>query len=621
MAIRRSARIRRAQESPEVEDFTPQPVATSELPSVAEVEETPSSDLPHVARTPSQNKFANASSQQISANMKTPTTVSAPRPSREEMHPSKAHQSTTKHADTGLLLGFNPVKKDANGNVVRPSITDNTPTKSKPSPATSQFGTPGFEYKFQSQEAALSDEAKLLMDSVRDDVARIKAQMAQKESKQNDEDHKGEQAHGDRKIAMPKGKASRFSDIHMAEFKKMDSIAGHPSSFRATPGRFQPMTKSLKRSKSKAQLDEAESQNSSPSRSPTKTSTLPAPTAATTAKRVKHNNTEEKPSHEDSKKKQSPQKLETPRRPMGARPRPRANVPASLMTPTQASLARKTSTSVKAPKTSLIPSFKDAKTADSPRTPRTDFNPRFKSKLPTLDNLRSILRRRQPLFSRDPAKIASGTHVAAPDFNPNSLFGGAADMSDSAPTPSPKKHVEFTPSVKSRHGLVAASPSPSKAPSQRRSMSGDVAYPTLPTLGPEEDSEVVASTTPTSKGKTIRHVRKSDAPPSCPELPVVAHGIPHGIVNKKRHRDDVDDDDAPGASNENVPPVNERTDDRSAKRFKSNPPTPSPVKKRLTKTPVRPSAGQARTPASKQRSRGVLSMSRLNALAKPKGQV
>ncbi|KAJ5551371.1 hypothetical protein N7535_000678 [Penicillium sp. DV-2018c] len=624
MAIRRSARIRRAQESPEVEDFTPQPVATSELPSVAEVEETPSSDLPHVqtpvARTPSQNKFAHASSQQNSTNMKTPTTVSAPRPPREEMHPSKAHQSTTKHADSGLLLGFNPIKKDANGNVVKPSIIDNTPTKCKPSPATSQFGTPGFEYKFQSQEAALSDEAKLLMDSVRDDVARIKAEMAQNKSKQENEDDKADKAHGDRKIAMPKGKASRFSDIHMAEFKKMDSIAGHPSSFRATPGRFQPVTKSLKRTKSKAQLDESESQNSSPSRSPTKSTALPVPVAATTAKRVKHNNTEEKPSQDGTKELRSPQKLETPRRPVGARPRPRANVPASLMTPTQASLARVTSTSVKAPKTSLIPSFEAAKTTGSPRTPRTDFNPRFKSKLPTLDNLKSILRRRQPLFSRDPAKIASGTHVAAPDFNPNSLFGGAADKSDPAPTPSPKKHVEFTPSVKSRHQPVTASPSPSKTPSRRRSTSGDVVYPTLPTFDPEENSDVAASTTPTSKVKTIRHVRHSDAPSSIPELPVVTHGIPHGIVNKKRHRDEVNDDDAPGASNaENVPPADAQVDERSAKRFKSNPATPSPVKKRLTKTPVRPSAGQARTPVSRQKGRGVLSMSRLNALAKPKG--
>lgn len=559
--------------------------------------------------------------------MKTPTSVTAPRPSREEMHPSKAHQSTTKHADSGLLLGFNPIKKDADGNVVKHSITDNTPTKSKASPAVSQFGTPGFDYKFHSQETELSDQAKLLMESVRDDVARIKAQMAQTKSKQEHEDETAEQTHGDRKIALPKGKANRFSDIHMAEFKKMDSIAGHASSFRATPGRFQPVTKSLKRSKSKAQLDEPESQNSSPSRSATKSSTLFAPTGASNAKRVKHNESEDTSIRRVSQKDQL-QKVETPRRPAGPRPRPRTNVRSSLLTPTHASLARTTSASVKAPRTSLIPSLKfspGAKTIASPRTPRTDFNPRIKSKLPTLGNLRSILRRRQPLFSRDPAKIASGTHVAAPDFNPNSLFGRAADMSDSAPTPSPKKQVEFTPSVKSRHENVLASPSPSKAPSvQRRSMAGDVVYPTLPALTPEKKSAVLTSTTPTSEVKSIRRVRKSDAvgqPAPCPEISVVTHGIAHGITNKKRHRDQVNDDDAPSTDNsENFPPVNAPSDERSTKRFKSNPPTPSPVKKRITKTPVRPSSGQVGTPASRQKSRSVLSMSRLNMLSKPKGQ-
>ena len=64
------------------------------------------------------------------------------------------------------------------------------------------------------------------MESVRGDVARIKAQMVHDKSKQDHEEH------GDRKIAMPKGRAGRFSDVHMAEFKKMDSIAGHASAFR-----------------------------------------------------------------------------------------------------------------------------------------------------------------------------------------------------------------------------------------------------------------------------------------------------------------------------------------------------------------------------------------------------
>lgn len=602
--------------------MTTQPVAASRLHSVAEGEEIDDPELPRI-QTPIA-KTPRASAQRKRASMRTPTSVTAARPSREEMHPSKAQQSTTKHADSGLLLGFNPIKKDANGNIVKHGISDNTPTKSKASPAIDQFGTPGFEYKFQSQETELSEEAKLLMESLRADAARIKAQMVQSNSEQDCEDHKAEKIHGDRKIAMPKGRANRFSDIHMAEFRKMDSIAGHASSFRATPGRFQPVTKSLKRSKSKAQLDEPESQNSSPSRPATKISKLSTPTAATASKRVKHNQIEDKSTSHESK--DQTQKVETPRRPAGPRPRPRTNVRSSIMTPTHASLARTTSTSIKAPRTSMIPSLNlspAAKTMASPRTPRTDFNPRLKSKLPTLGSLRSILRRRQPLFSRDPAKIASGTHIAAPDFNPKSLFGGAGDVSDSAPTPSPKKHVEFTPSVKSRHELAIASPSPSKVSSaQLRSMPGVVVYPTLPALTPEKNSAVSTSTTPTSEFKSIRRVRKSNAgeqPAPYQELPVLTHGIAHGILNKKRHRSEVNDEDAPNtADRENVPPADMQSDERSTKRFKSNPPTPSPVKKRLTKTPVRPS-GQIGTPASKK-SRGVLSMSRLNMLSKPKGQ-
>ena len=58
---------------------------------------------------------------------------------------------------------------------------------------------------------------------------------------------------------------------------------------------------------------------------------------------------------------------------------------------------------------------------------------------------------------------------------------------------------------------------------------------------------------------------------------------------------------------------------------KSIPPTPSPVKSRVIKTPVRSSSIRMGTPTGttaevKQKSRGVLSLSRLNMLAKPKGQ-
>jgi hypothetical protein len=545
------------------------------------------------------------------------------------MHPSKAQKSTTKRVDSGLILGFNPIQKDADGNIVKNLAIQDTPSKSKASPAPTQFGTPGYEFK-RGQESQLSDEAKQLMDSVRGEVARIKAQMILDKSKQDQQEYEAETMHGDRKIAKPKGKAGRFSDVHMAEFKKMDSIAGHPSSFRATPSRFQPVTKSLKRTKSKAQLDEPEPQTSSPSRSTAKPSTETAPTTSTpSAKRAKPNPT----ANTSVVRSEIAQKETATQKPAGPRPRPR--ITSSLMTPTRASVARCGSVSIKAPKTSLIPSLArspSTKGLASPRTPRTEFNPRFKSSLPTLNNLKSILRKRQPLFSRDPAKIAAGTHVAAPDFNPDSLFGTQKEASDSAPTPSPRKHVEFTPSVKSRYDLSQASPSRSKIPTTpSRSNLSDIVYPTLPTLTPDHNAASAGATQPDANlSPTIRHVRKSNAAEEgsmYPELPVVTHGITHGIGNKKRHRDEVDDDDLPNAEDaENVPPADSQAEERSTKRLKkSNPPTPSPAKSRPIKTPVRMSSARVGTPSSatasaKQKSRGVLSLSRLNMLAKPKGQ-
>jgi hypothetical protein len=58
-----------------------------------------------------------------------------------------------------------------------------------------------------------------------------------------------------RKKVEAKGKMARFSDVHMQQFKKMDSIANHPSAFRADPGRFKPVVgQSLKKTPSKPDL-------------------------------------------------------------------------------------------------------------------------------------------------------------------------------------------------------------------------------------------------------------------------------------------------------------------------------------------------------------------------------
>jgi hypothetical protein len=108
--------------------------------------------------------------------IRTPTMQGSFHPAHEEMHPSKVHQSTTRQPDPGLVLGFSAIKRDSNGKIVKESILQNTPTKVRGSPAT-KLGTPSFDFKFACEDSQLSEEAKKLMDNVREDVARIKAQM------------------------------------------------------------------------------------------------------------------------------------------------------------------------------------------------------------------------------------------------------------------------------------------------------------------------------------------------------------------------------------------------------------------------------------------------------------
>lgn len=581
------------------------------LPSVMERDEpsnTPSSSRTPV-KSPSQ-RTPNGSNKKVPVGAKTPSSA-VPRPTLNEMHPSKVRQSTTKQPDSGLLLGFNPVKRDTNGNVVKDAVVHDTPSKAK-APASHKYGTPGNEFKFSCQESQLSDEAKRLMDSVREDVAKIKAQMTQDKGKQTHAENVAERLHGDRKIAKPKGKAGRFSDVHMAEFKKMDSIAGHASAFRATPGRFQPATqptiqpvsKSLKRTNSKARLDEAYEQ-ASPSKPPINRS--PAPAAAG-AKRARRDETDDVSTHRPL-----PKDADAPK-PIDRRPR--NVVRSSLMTPTKSSMARM-SASVRPGKASKIPSLAQSpsKAAQPPHAPRTDFNPRFKSQLPTLRGLKSILRRHQPLFSKDPLKIASGTHVAAPDFSSDMLMAGTC-ASGEPHTPSPKKHVDFSASTKSPPELAQASPSPTKILTVHMRPESDVAYPALPTLTPEKESNPAKPASEQADAPSIRQVRTSDAatgPPSVPEIP----GVPHGIGNKKRNREEVDDD----VGDENVPPPD--ATERSAKRTKFNTPparnlpTSSPIKGHPN-TPRRATPGRDGTPASTKQRRVALSLSRLNMLAAPK---
>ncbi|TKA65469.1 hypothetical protein B0A49_08157 [Cryomyces minteri] len=186
----------------------------------------------------------------------TPKNTTPIQPDAAEMHPQHFQTSTAKPLEEARWLGFSamgPHTEPVNGRS-RIAIAQATPTK--PQKTQNPFSSPDFQFTFKRQSLELSADAQKMMAEKREEAAKMREQMIAQ----------GEGPHGlpsiaetiGRKIATAKGKAGRYSDVHMAEFKKMDSIANHPSAFRAAPSRLQQATTSLKRTMSKAKLDEPE---------------------------------------------------------------------------------------------------------------------------------------------------------------------------------------------------------------------------------------------------------------------------------------------------------------------------------------------------------------------------
>ncbi|EEQ83775.1 uncharacterized protein BDCG_00580 [Blastomyces dermatitidis ER-3] len=588
---RRSARLRSI--TPASEPQKQASKHSTKLVSVAERDENPVLCSPENSRTvpatpPTHStSITPAAGPPSNASLKTPKTVGALKLGLGEMLLSKVHHTTPKKPDSGVCLGFKPIQKDPH----HPSnASAATPTKSRLSVA-EQLDTPSFSIQFSCEDSQLSEEAQKLMENIREDASRIKAQMIVEQNAQKHKSTEAGQAFGVRKIAKAKGKAGRFSNAHMAEFKKMDSIAGHPSSFRVRQERIHPspVKPSLKRTSSKACLDEVASSVKSTASfaSPTKT------IANNPVKRSKSSNIDSTPARKPLfKDGLSDNKLD---------PKSGQDDPRSLTTPTKSAISR--ASSVKQIKTTRIPNFPcspSTKSIVAPRTPQTEFNPKLKTTLPSLTNLKSILRRRQPLFSNDPVKIAAGTHVAPP-----------AKTFNIQEAPTVKKHVDFSASTKVRHAFADLSPTTSsKNLPPEPAKSGVISYPTLPPTTPPKASK--AAKLAFGNSPTIRAVGASEV--QYPSFPNHAT-IPHGIMNKKRRRDEEDDEDV-----ENKMPENSKCDERSQKRLKPIPAitnihTPSPIKNR----PMQRGTPGIGTPSrSIQKSRGVLSMSRLNMLSKPK---
>ena len=516
------------------------------------------------------------------------------------MHPEKVRPSTTSKVEADITnramdigVDYSPSKSKQTIS----SVIQQTPTKVRGS-LPSHMTSPGFDFSFAGSESSLSNETQTIMNNVRREAARIKARMDMNNEEPN--------VHGDktlqmsavtgRRIATPKGKSGRYSDAHKAEFRKMDSIADHPSAWKS---KIQTPITSLKRSNSRADLDESQ-----PASKATKSVSVKSLNMyddlgelreRTHAKRVKQNRDDDAPSAPAPQSlMHSPSKSQIP-----------TKLPSAITTPTKASLARSASTKhLNASKIPSLPRTQSSYTLGSPAAPKTEGRNRYLSSLSKITPLKSILQRRENKL----VEIAASLSIKADDHK-------AHPTSQRTPT---TKRVNFIESTKDKHALQeipsqpatptrpttpityptlpsvnspnvthrpikalrppsSAPAKPSSRPSTPFTFTGDTTYPNLhqPSFGFGFASpRPGAPKTP----MTIRTVRPSGiTTPTIPSFSSTASGdpvkmpgafpaIPHGMSNKKRRRSEAshlssDDyasaDEAPddkGKNKENLDP-------------------------------------------------------------------
>ncbi|KAL8825217.1 MAG: hypothetical protein Q9170_007877 [Blastenia crenularia] len=534
-------------------------------------------------------------------------------PGLEEMHPSKVHHSTIKEP---ALIDATQTAPATNA-VSR--LIESTPSKTRGSlPA--HMSSPGFDFSFTRPESDLSEEAQKIMDSVREEAARIKASMQAEREKQVEKEGEAKHLSGieGRKIAQPR--SGRYSDVHKQQFKKMESIASHVSTWKTkiqNSVTAPTMSSSLKRSNSKAGLDKPDS--GTPSAIPRSKSFKAMPpsfhVSASPGKRVKRD-------HDDDTSKTRPVSRDTndgqQATPLKKQP---VILPSAISTPTKASLAR--SASVKAKKTSLIPSMSRSASFKTLGTPQTEGSKKYMSQIAKFSPVKSILHRSQPKFSEDPVKVAAGTHLPLPKTKPFALDKELPSLPDTPSKEPVKKQVNFssstkpvrethTPSKIPRSDSMKAIDSPnvthrnaSKIPnSASAGIPGEFTFSSSKTINFGPATSGLTRPSSSVRTSTIRPVRPSGFPTPLAESAFENHmregGIAHGIANKKRKHDGGTDDE--GEEKENEDPKDGEEGGSPSKRVK-----------------VGDAEGKVGKKAGKK-GKGIMSLGRLQALSRPKGR-
>ncbi|KAK4188671.1 hypothetical protein QBC35DRAFT_186973 [Podospora australis] len=708
---RRSARLASAQKAKEPSVEAPAPVPTpAALAAVIEQDDSQYEDAV-------QSMDAIVSSPVRVP--KTPGSSSPIKPPATEMHPAKFH-ATMAPPSSGLRLGFTDIKPSASRDDNLPAAFQTTPSK---------IAVPSTPFTFRQprptpsvSEMNLSADAQRLMEEMREKAAVFKVELAAK--REAEKALEEQQQAGARRIASAKGKAGRYSAAHMTEFKKMDSIANHPSAFRAQPGRTPPLKAGIKRSQSKANLDDDEAEPVR-SKQPTPASALPkikprvaeaAPAPASPVKRVRQTIEQDasssRPVSRDASSIPIPKSSTA-----GGIPRSKSTF-ASLMTPTKSSLARSSSAISKTPvRGSLIkspskPTFgsiaRSATTSTLTTTTTIAVVDKEAEKAADVTSPKGRFEKMRSLFSKSQMSATKSKSTLPMPSALGSKTPGPVRLDKDLPpvpmtTPARKltKRVAFTPDTR-KAALTQNSPSPVKSsaavPGSSRQPLGEVHYPSLDGVLSEMSSDapsveypdLSASTTarplpeppkkagsvePTGPGTftfrsdhtisfgstspsfgtspgqaSIRPVRPSilpseNMPGSFPRTtsmasvsspnkenveprpvagPVLPNGhLPHGMINKKRHRVSTDEEEAEEAEaeraakkrkHENVPEGEALLAPRlvagsaSVKRSGSISPRKLPA----------PSGSMRGASASPTKKRTGISLSRLSMLARPK---
>ncbi|KAK3369192.1 hypothetical protein B0T24DRAFT_356272 [Lasiosphaeria ovina] len=478
---------------------------SARLASVSKTPSKPSLDGPSLASVAERaDSPGDGAAQSLDALMSSPTSApktpgfSSPmKPPMSEMHPSKVH-GTMAPPSSGLRLGFTDIKPSSSRSGL-PAAVLSTPSKVTP-PSTD------FTFTFARQAASsvkLGPEAQKMMEELRGEAQKIKAELAAK----RDAEKAQEEPANSRRIAPAKGKAGRYSAVHMAEFKKMDSIANHPSAFRAQPGRVTPLKQGIKRSQSKANLDDTDAAGRSKQPTPASTAAKNGAGPATAneplspIKRIRQNvgddTSSNRPISRDGGSLPRPKSSGTG----SAIPRSKSSF-ASLMTPTKSSLARTSNAKtplqgslLKSPSKVNIGGLPRSATTnnlsyvplDAKKTPEKPVR-RIKSPISRLERVKSLLRGAKPSAAKPASALPLPSSLVSKALSSARLDKSAMQ----APLATPRKltkRVAFTPDTQ-RAALAQNSPSPVKSgipQSKSRQVLGEVYYPALDAIMIEEN--------------------------------------------------------------------------------------------------------------------------------------